>query len=570
MADYISQFTGSEIDSRLAKVSQLESGKQDNLVSGTNIKTINGQSVLGGGNITIQAGDTDAVKYVSQELTEAQKAQARANIDAASLEDIQNMDFVTATTLPTASASTMGHIYLIGPDANDNYDRYFTQESSGSYSWVPLGSTEIDLSTYATQAEVSQLEAKVGEISGQFYGVFASASALPSGITVKGYAYVGSEEPFELYTFDGTSWTDTESTVSGVHFSDNELSIGTVVEGATADALVTGNAPYQKLNLTLPKAGNPFKGLWDSLADLKDAITAQSGFYAYVLGTPPATTAKIYLYDSAEVSNKYWKDSGITIDLNDATVKPLSENAKNAIIRTFSKVAWIDENGQQYIDDLANALLMKQVVSINAVFTQGTSVYGTNSDIDSLKENLVVTALYDDGTTGVLADSDYELSGTLERGTSTITVNVDELTDTFTVNVVTYVLEKSQFIIAGLSNAYGTNRDPHYTDPSTNRFVYPYFDLGVTPGKTYEFTPITDVSTIQFSILTYDSSDMTEVNGGHGNISPNGINWTDGLPSIVMTASAGDIVVRINGRKDSNNSTVTVVPIERLIIDEVD
>lgn len=165
MADYISQFTGSEIDSRLAKVSQLESGKQDNLVSGSNIKTINGESVLGSGNLAIQAGDTDAVKYVAQTLTDAQKAQARANIDAASLEDIQDMDFVTATTLPTASASTMGHIYLIGPDTNNNYDRYFTQESSGSYSWVSLGSTEIDLSTYATQEELNQLEAKVDALN---------------------------------------------------------------------------------------------------------------------------------------------------------------------------------------------------------------------------------------------------------------------------------------------------------------------------------------------------------------------------------------------------------------------
>ena len=33
-------------------------GKQDTLVSGTNIKTINGNSVLGAGDITIQAGGT--------------------------------------------------------------------------------------------------------------------------------------------------------------------------------------------------------------------------------------------------------------------------------------------------------------------------------------------------------------------------------------------------------------------------------------------------------------------------------------------------------------------------------
>lgn len=54
MADYISQFTGEEMDARLAKVSQLETSKQDKLVSGTNIKTINGQSLLGSGDITIQ------------------------------------------------------------------------------------------------------------------------------------------------------------------------------------------------------------------------------------------------------------------------------------------------------------------------------------------------------------------------------------------------------------------------------------------------------------------------------------------------------------------------------------
>ena len=40
MADYISQFTGGEIDARLRKVSELEAEKQDALVSGENIKTV--------------------------------------------------------------------------------------------------------------------------------------------------------------------------------------------------------------------------------------------------------------------------------------------------------------------------------------------------------------------------------------------------------------------------------------------------------------------------------------------------------------------------------------------------
>ena len=77
----------------------LANSKQDKLTSGTNIKTVNGQSLLGSGNITIEGGNSDAnvqavdtgdvlddvetntyIKYVPQTLTEEQKAQARANI----------------------------------------------------------------------------------------------------------------------------------------------------------------------------------------------------------------------------------------------------------------------------------------------------------------------------------------------------------------------------------------------------------------------------------------------------------------------------------------------------------
>lgn len=41
------------------RVSDLESNKQDNLVSGTNIKTINGESILGSGDIVIEGGEGD-------------------------------------------------------------------------------------------------------------------------------------------------------------------------------------------------------------------------------------------------------------------------------------------------------------------------------------------------------------------------------------------------------------------------------------------------------------------------------------------------------------------------------
>lgn len=290
MADYVSQFTGAEIDSRLRKAgtavqpADLES-KQDTLVSGENIKTVNGQSIVGSGNIQIQAGDTDAVKYVEQTLTDAQKTQARTNIGAAAasalsaletaiaakyskpsggipetdlasavqsalalartsiqsladyysktevdalLEAVGSEQYVDVTELPTASASTLGKIYLVGPDANGFYDRYYTSYDGSTYSWVAAGNTEINLANYATKddlsqlrqevtADVSQLEAKLNNLAmTRYYGFFPTAGDLPANASELGYAYVGSTAPFAIYEFDGEDWTDTEATINGV------------------------------------------------------------------------------------------------------------------------------------------------------------------------------------------------------------------------------------------------------------------------------------------------------------------------------------------------------------------
>jgi hypothetical protein len=42
--------------------------KQDTLVSGTNIKTINNESILGNGNITISGGGSDVEEYSIAEI----------------------------------------------------------------------------------------------------------------------------------------------------------------------------------------------------------------------------------------------------------------------------------------------------------------------------------------------------------------------------------------------------------------------------------------------------------------------------------------------------------------------
>ena len=73
------------------------------------------------------------------------------------------------------------------------------------------------------------------------------------------------------------------------------------------------------------------------------------------------------------------------------------------------------------------------LLSITAVFNQGSAtIYDTDS-LDSLKQYLTVTATYDDSSTDTITT--YTLSGTLTVGTSTITVTYQGKTDTFSVTV---------------------------------------------------------------------------------------------------------------------------------------
>lgn len=78
-----------------------------------------------------------------------------------------------------------------------------------------------------------------------------------------------------------------------------------------------------------------------------------------------------------------------------------------------------------------------ELESISAVYTQSGTVYDID-DIDSLKDDLVVTATYSDSTTETIPSTDYTLSGTLTVGTSTIYVVYGDKTTTFNVSVTAY------------------------------------------------------------------------------------------------------------------------------------
>lgn len=170
--------------------------------------------------------------------------------------------------------------------------------------------------------------------------------------------------------------------------------------------------------------------------------------------------------DLAELQN----DAGVTAEL------------KSALLQLAEKVAYIDDGGEDYYQDLYDALY-PNAQSITCVYTQTGTVYTTDT-LDSLKDDLVVTAHYSDSTTKVLKPSDYTLTGTLTSGTSTITVHYGNLETTFTVTVTARTL-------SSISAVY-TQSGTVYTDDTLDSLKSDLVVTATYSDSTTETVPSTD------------------------------------------------------------------------------
>ena len=178
----------------------------------------------------------------------------------------------------------------------------------------------------------------------------------------------------------------------------------------------------------------------------------------------------------------------------------LTEAIKTALLACFEKVAWIDEDGQDYYDALYNALYPPaDLVSISAVFTQGAAVIYDTDSLDTLKQYLVVTAHMSDSTTQTVTN--YVLSGTLSAGTSTITVTYGGKTTTFSVTVTEWQPITQTITWSG----YGADQTSTVIDATQ---YDAYFELPFVDGAT-ELVEGTTSSTTAFKIYdTYLYSDL--------------------------------------------------------------
>ena len=146
IADLADIRSGAALGATALQEHQDISGKQDVLVSGTNIKTINNQSLLGEGNITIEGGGGDMSNY----YTKAEVNTALGN----------KQDVLQYSTMPTATEELFNSrkiVQYIGDDDNNyTYGYYYIVSLSVPvngvgdirYSWIPFNPYENDYVTF--------------------------------------------------------------------------------------------------------------------------------------------------------------------------------------------------------------------------------------------------------------------------------------------------------------------------------------------------------------------------------------------------------------------------------------
>lgn len=265
----------------------------------------------------------------------------------------------------------------------------------------------------------------------------------------------------------------------------------------------------------------------------------------------------------------------------------ITDELKTILLNWCAHTAWDDTDGQTRYNALYDALYPAPspvtLVSITADYEQDRPVYaGDDLDVLKVSDDLTVTANYSDGSSEVLGDDDYTLSGTLTAGTSTITVTYGGKTDTFNVTVTAwnpylFSLENGQ--ITKVTGATSGNESGHVHEITYNngtyanrRRSYPTLREGVEPYKDsndnwadtiYYPIPIpADAIKAKISITPatqYHGESMYTYEPGTGYTRQADPGWKRGSFTHTFTAGAYDYIT-VASKYDSGGTTYPTEP----------
>lgn len=235
-----------ETEARKEAISGLETSKQDVLVSGTNIKTINGQTLLGEGNIQIEGGETITI---DSELSETSENPVQNKVITEALNNKQAVgDYALKSEIPDTSGLATKEELTQGLSNKadvSSLEDYSTKEelNTGLSNKLDTSVYNSDKPTFATKTEIADMLTKTEASSTyQVKGNYALKSDI-SDMETKTDAALNYATKSELNT--------TNETVSGLQTSKQD----TLVSGTNIKT-VNGNSLLGEGNITIEGGGS--------------------------------------------------------------------------------------------------------------------------------------------------------------------------------------------------------------------------------------------------------------------------------------------------------------------------
>ena len=365
----------------------------------------------------------------------------------------------------------------------------------------------------------------------------------------------GEQWLFTLFNADGTQYVPSSGAIVGIKSDNlgiinsgtvdasgrvviNETQQMTAAVGKAVFELVIDDGTHGTANFVVlvePKPGDNADLSESDISMIEEAVEAAANIKPYGSPLVASTVAgmtdheKVYVYVGSETGytsghwyyydGDSWEDGGVynsvavqtdtTLTLSGVAADAkktgdeisdlksqiaqggLRDSFKQALLQLASKVAYIDEDGQDYYDALYSALYDVELISISASLAQGTVILDIDT-LNDLKQYLTVTAHFDNGTSTEVTT--YELSGTLTAGTSIITVTYEDATTTLNFNVTA-----TTDVTPSIANWNKANYVTMTTD-AVNNTIY----FKTTSNKTYQgaTNPFTTESGYSYRMVT--------------------------------------------------------------------
>ena len=181
-------------------INQSLSGKQDTLVSGTNIKTINNESILGSGNIDIQGGGVDVVQTTGTSTTDVMSQNAvtsQLNAKATKSQAVGSYSFGESNSIPfiklnkVDTAQSLNEIYY--PKINGKgilSNSSIWAKNNFIFSLVETSAITTSISSSSTDSEIPSAKAVYDALGSAGGGITSGEvetmiSAATSGYTAR-------------------------------------------------------------------------------------------------------------------------------------------------------------------------------------------------------------------------------------------------------------------------------------------------------------------------------------------------------------------------------------------------